>query len=61
MTDHVVPADAADDWKAAPRDVGGNVIRHNPGCTRCGGTGNELMAFYRRCEKCDGTGEPADD
>ena len=29
--------------------------KSNP-CRRCGGTGNQLLALYQRCEKCSGTG-----
>lgn len=25
-------------------------------CSQCGGTGNQLMEKYQKCEKCKGTG-----
>jgi len=33
-----------------------NIKRGKDLCSRCGGTGNELMSMWRRCEACGGSG-----
>jgi hypothetical protein len=33
-----------------------NVKRGRDLCTRCGGTGNQLLGMWQRCEECGGSG-----
>lgn len=33
-----------------------NRSQGKPLCSRCGGTGNELLFMYRQCAQCGGTG-----
>jgi DnaJ-class molecular chaperone len=34
-----------------------NIDRGVTLCTRCQGTGNELLSMFRKCQACDGSGE----
>ena len=40
-----------DEWRRIENEEAGHKL-----CSRCQGTGNELLAMYRACKDCGGSG-----
>jgi len=52
----IIIIDPLKDPRVIRDNEGRSLIPVNRRCTRCSGTGNELLFMYRRCRACGGDG-----
>lgn len=52
----IIVIDPSKDPRVIADNEGAALIPEHQRCTRCVGTGNELMFMYRRCQACGGDG-----